>query len=112
MKSIKTTVLIVLALSTSAGTFLACDKVDLKNPIPTVACYNTDKEAPAAGEPITFDASCSSTDADSYDWDFGDSTRATGIKATHLYETPGEYTVKLKVVGGGPAETTKTITIK
>jgi PKD repeat protein len=86
--------------------------VDIKNPIPTVACYNADKEASQAGEEIAFDASCSSTDADSYAWDFGDSTKATGVKATHMYEKAGEYTVSLKVVGGGPAETTKTITVK
>lgn len=47
---------------------------------------------------LTFDAD-SSTDTsaiDSYGWDFGDGTSATGDRVTHTFE-PGNYTVELAV---------------
>ena len=47
-----------------------------------------------------FDASASK-DPDggivSYDWDFGDGTKASGIEVAHTYEKPGNYTAKLVV---------------
>ncbi|MFV1993273.1 MAG: PKD domain-containing protein, partial [Acidiferrobacterales bacterium] len=49
---------------------------------------------------ITFDGS-GSTDVDGtiaqYDWDFGDSTVATGAITTHSFALPGTYTVTLLV---------------
>lgn len=62
-----------------------------------------------AGEPVTFDASSSSTKADgwcplaegitSYEWDLdGDGTFETGgVTATHTYATPGNVNVSLRV---------------
>lgn len=35
-----------------------------------------------------------------YDWDFGDSSTASGASVTHQYASPGEYTVQLTVVDG------------
>jgi PKD repeat protein len=32
-----------------------------------------------------------------YEWDFGDGTKTTGVKAEHRYKEPGKYTVKLTV---------------
>lgn len=111
MKIVKTT-LLSMSLALGALSLFSCDKIDLENPVPTVACCSIDNEAPSAGEKITFDGSCSSTDVDSYEWDFGDETKSTGKTATHTYAAPGEYTVILKVTGGGPAETAKTISVK
>ena len=34
----------------------------------------------------------------SYKWDFGDGSHATGNMAWHSYSSPGNYTVKLKVI--------------
>jgi PKD repeat protein len=34
--------------------------------------------------------------ADSFSWDFGDGTRATGMFASHTYAVPGTYTVNLR----------------
>ena len=46
------------------------------------------------GQPIQFDAS-NSKNAWSYEWDFGDGTVGYGVKPTHVYNAPGEYTVIL-----------------
>lgn len=49
---------------------------------------------------IEFDAS-ESEDSDgeiiSYEWDFGDGSRGTGIDPAHIYSAPGDYEVKLRV---------------
>ncbi|MFH0756186.1 MAG: PKD domain-containing protein [Bacteroidota bacterium] len=44
-------------------------------------------------ETVTF--TNSSTDADSYTWNFGDGTTSTDENPTHVYETAGSFTVKL-----------------
>ncbi|MCF6270143.1 MAG: PKD domain-containing protein [Melioribacteraceae bacterium] len=52
------------------------------------------------GDIVTLDGS-KSYDADGdllkYEWDFGDSTFASGITVNKIYNTPGLYSVKLKV---------------
>lgn len=70
----------------------------------------------AEGEDLiwTFDASGSSDadgDALTYTWTFGDGTGATGITASHTYETPGDHVVALAVTDGEAAATaTATVT--
>lgn len=67
-----------------------------KRPIP-------DADTPVAlitGEKGTFDASKSKDtpgEVLSYYWDFGDGTKAEGVKVTHAYDKGGEYPVKLTV---------------
>jgi PKD repeat protein len=55
---------------------------------------------PRVKELIEFDAS-TSNDPDGmivcYEWDFGDGTRADGVKASHTYQNAGRYSVGLKV---------------
>jgi len=57
---------------------------------------NGDKEAPA-----TISFSDNSTDADSYEWDFGDAESAdnisTEINPTHIFKTPGRYKIRVTV---------------
>jgi large repetitive protein len=59
-----------------------------------------DDEIMCSGDIITLDGSQSS-DADGdllkYEWDFGDSTTAEGITVNKNYNTPGLFTIKLKV---------------
>jgi putative membrane-bound dehydrogenase-like protein len=68
------------------------------------------------GSEVTFDASGSSTpndSIDSYEWEFGDGTTATGQTASHTYGSTGEYTVTLTVTDniGATASTSATIDV-
>jgi PKD repeat protein len=42
-----------------------------------------------------------SQNAESYDWDFGDSQTSTNTDPVHIYTTKGHYTVVLKSYGKG-----------
>jgi YVTN family beta-propeller protein len=84
----------------------------------------TPDQAPAARMAVTpapagrrtgFDASASTVrygTIASYAWKFGDGTTATTTTpvATHVYTTPGTYTVKLKETSSGGTSTTKVFT--
>ncbi len=52
------------------------------------------------GTEITFDASASTGDIQSYSWNFGDGETATGKIVTHKYQYPGEYYVSLIISDG------------
>jgi serine protease len=56
--------------------------------------------------PLTVDLeNLSSGDYDTCQWDFGDGTTSVLIDPSHIYETPGEYTVALTVSGPGGSDT-------
>jgi len=49
---------------------------------------------------VSFDGSQSSSpngNIVSYEWDFGDGSTSTGVKTSHIFTSPGEYTVTLTV---------------
>jgi PKD repeat protein len=56
----------------------------------------------AAGSTIVFTASASDDDGDSltYAWDFGDGGTASGMSATHVYNTAGTFTATVRVGDG------------
>lgn len=57
------------------------------------------------GGTVTVDASNSTGQIDTYEWDFGDGTTATGQTVSHSYDTRGTYTVSLTVSNGGSTDT-------
>ncbi len=79
---------------------------------PTACC-----DVPSSGtkgQAISFNSSCS-TDASTYEWDFGDgSTKSTEANPSHTYATAGTFTVSLMAMssdGKKMNSTTKSIKI-
>ena len=64
----------------------------------------------SVGENIEF--TNSSSNADSYNWDFGDGSNSTEKSPSHSYEKPGNYTIILDAKGeGGSNSVSKSIKI-
>jgi PKD repeat protein len=53
-----------------------------------------------------------STNATSYEWDFGDGNMSTEESPTHVYATPDEYTITLTAINDAGLSTTLSKTIK
>ena len=73
-------------------------------------------EEPVAGftysaDELTLTFSSSSTDADTYAWDFGDGGTSTQENPSHTYSTAGTYSVELSVENdeGSDSETKSVI---
>ena len=80
---------------------------------PPVAFFTQSVADIKTNKSTRFDAS-SSYDPDgtieSYFWDFGDGTNATGVEVTHAYDGDGSYMVTLTVTDDDGATDSKTIT--
>ncbi|MEM3137612.1 MAG: PKD domain-containing protein, partial [Thermofilaceae archaeon] len=65
------------------------------------------------GETVIFDASMSTDNIGvaSYEWDFGDGEKGTGVKVTHVYKKAGTYTVTLAVKDKAGNTGTHSITV-
>jgi len=83
---------------------------------PPVASFTFSPATPKVNESVQFDASASK-DPDGtitkYEWDFGDGAKGAGVKTTHAYAQPGNYTVTLTVTDnqGAKGSTTQTVTV-
>jgi PKD repeat protein len=79
------------------------DRYPLMNPWGSgtpVANFSWSPSVPEVGELVTFDASASMPiggEIISYEWDFGDGSRASGKIATHKYASIGTFIVTLNV---------------
>lgn len=73
--------------------------VEVPDVTPPVAKILVSKTTVTVGEIITFNASQSYDNVGivSYEWDFGDGKKAYGVTASHAFNSPGNYTVQLKV---------------
>ena len=62
---------------------------------------------------VSFDGSASSDDTgvESYAWDFGDGTTATGVSSSHTFAEPGTYTVTLTVTDAAGNSDTDALTV-
>ena len=76
-----------LLLFSISMTIVACDKDD---PSPE-ACFDIEHSTVAAGETAHF-TSCAEN-AHHFEWDFGDGATSALENPTHVYNTPGTYTV-------------------
>ena len=81
-----------------------------------VAKFTYSPERPIMNEPVTFNASLSTSDGGtivSYFWNYGDGTNGTGMIVEHTYTTTGNYTVTLTITDSeeltGTAQATFTV---
>jgi PKD repeat protein len=67
---------------------------------PPIASFEASNDMPAAGDPVTFDASASydsNGGVTSYLWDYGDGNTGNGVETNHVYTEDGYYVVSLTV---------------
>ncbi|MGF1533464.1 MAG: PKD domain-containing protein [Bernardetiaceae bacterium] len=77
---------------------------------PTVA-FAFAPESPEAGESVQFTST--TTNADTFAWDFGDGQNSSTANPTHTYANAGTYTVRLTVRGsGGEATAEQSLTVR
>jgi PKD repeat protein len=108
MKKYLTCILIVFSLGLI---FTMCGKDDdsdtVINPVANFTITGGDKPAPHK-----VILTNTSTDATTYEWDFGDGAVSTITSPSHVYEEEGTYTISLKAKNGSLQNIrTKTITI-
>ena len=75
----------------------ACGGGGGDNPAPPAAELIASFTQQVSGLEVSLDASGSTGDIASYQWDFGDGTTGTGKSASHSYAAAGTYTVTLTV---------------
>jgi PKD repeat protein len=98
------------AVSLLNATAIGCTHSIIKNnfitvfPIPVVSfAANKTKSCVA---PFSVNFTDNSTNAASWNWDFGDGNTSTLKNPTHVYAVPGSYTVKLVVTSANGCQTT------
>jgi PKD repeat protein len=95
---------IVTATNTGCGSAVGTHTVSLGDNSFLSANFTFDPGSPAAGQTVTFDASSTSGNPNTYAWDFGDGAIGSGKIVTHSFAANGNYLVRLTVSrpGSGP----------
>ncbi len=97
MRKLVLTVTLAAALAAPAtASAISANMVVLPNPTVTGIATTFDG---SLSSPLTFQISCPSH-IESYTWNFGDGTGATGKQVRHTYTRPGTYTATLTVDSG------------
>ncbi len=83
---------------------------------PLLGAFSFGPDIPHAGEHVGFNGSASTAPGhtiERYEWDFGDGSHGSGIKPTHVYVQPGDYTVTLTIADdeGRTAEISHLVTV-
>jgi PKD repeat protein len=107
----------LLLLLLVAGLVLAASATAQRGNTPPTACFSASPATPTTGQAVTFDSSCSTDPGGSISsraWDLdndGSFDDGTGTTASRTFATPGNYTVRLRVVDnrGSATETSKVI---
>jgi len=81
-------------------------------PLPTIAVTYNQTSTTASTATVKFDAS-GTTDGDTYTWDFGGGSMATGDTASFVYAANGSFPVTLTVTNGcGSVDSTFTVVVQ
>lgn len=79
--------------------------------VPLQACFTSVFNQGPAPLETSFDPGCSTGTITSYLWDFGDGSKSTVVKPSHIFATPGTYNVTLEVSDAENAVSSTTVTI-
>ncbi|HEV7516768.1 MAG TPA: PKD domain-containing protein, partial [Thermoanaerobaculia bacterium] len=95
---------VVTATNVGCASAVGTHTVTLGDSSFLAANFSFSPGSPAAGQLVTFDASSTSGNPTSYNWDFGDGTSGNGQIVNHTYGVNGAYIVRLSVSrpGTGP----------
>jgi PKD repeat protein len=95
---------IVTATNTGCASAVGTHTVTLADSSFLSANFTFTPGSPAAGQSVTFDATSTSGNPTSYNWDFGDGTTGSGQVTNHTYGANGSYIAHLSVSrpGTGP----------
>jgi len=85
---------VMLTVSNECGYDSTTDEIIVTFIPPPTADFSSDLNEICEGGEVTF--TNLSTNADSYEWDFGDGTTSDDVNPTHSYSTAGVYNVSLK----------------
>jgi PKD repeat protein len=97
MRKVVTAALTTAALAAPASAHaISANMVVAPNPTVTGVATTFDG---SLSSPLTFQIGCPSH-IETYTWNFGDGTGATGKRVRHVYTRPGSYTATLTVDSG------------
>ena len=84
---------------------------DNEQPAPPAAELTASFTQQVSGLDVRLDASASTGDIASYQWDFGDGTTGTGKSASHSYTAAGTYSVTLTVANNQGATASQSVSV-